>query len=1150
MNELQAYVDSLPSMLLEEEKKKLVKQWKIDNNWGEKKPEEVKVKLPFEKLKEDVGIVETVKTEGDAAGAGVEPIEVAVPADPTESTLGDGLSESTGFLNEVGLSDYNSIINNALGASVYEPGSQKAEEGLNELASKENGITLQQIIKDPSKDQYMGVPASEYQDMTLLSSGASSTEEAALADNKNLWNNRNLLSGMVRSAFSFQGVPLSQLNEDVPTFAFDVEERDQTEKQIRNRISKLELDMSKSIYNEETISSMQDEVSELQSQLTDDFGFENFNTINIPSAIDNRIKFARDEAKNAFLNEKNKDEFFSDIFKTGYQHLGYTEKKLSDLQNEYLTASESRKKEIKAEIETIDKELGLGGKLYDKNTGNVVGMDKASQSLIESYEKSEELAETTELDELNSMLLNSSFDLVGIAKDFQSLESTTRKEDLGVFSKKDKALIDYIAKNGKLPEKIHNIETSLTSNFGGKSRVAKAFNKAIDKYEIINRALQTNRNPLTAENNEIFNEVVDATLNIVGGDISTKRENANLFIDLIEASPLEIKDKNVLKEEWEKSNVQEIARGVPHLVQFVAEVGVTKKLSGNGIAKGVNWASKAFTQYYKGNKYIQAASKSVFSKAGIKGAIEAGEFGLTTALTNVAFDRDESVAGSAASGASMGFGGTLGRAFFKHLNKGFVRDMFKTPLYYLDKSSVYKSVMLQSQSAAGGATAYILGGMIMDPLNYEYHKLQDTFIQEWSKMFILGKLQRGLKTPYGGMQNVYRRYSDDMLKLQNLSYSSKKGADVLGLETSIIKTPEKTSNEQVEKAVQLKTQEVNKKLENKEITKEQADLELRQIQESKLAVENQIGINQAKIEIKLERESGQAPTVGQEYVTMSKLKNGEKLNDRDSRTLSELPPEIILQNMGVAASTGNVQQANVIINREAKIQKMLNGGNGFILTQDGFEAVKQGEYKALDPKLREETYQFLNKKFGLDAELSQLKDMKTSSMSVLELENYKKTIEEKEVELKKYQEGGETYDALQERLQEDALKKYEADIVKSKELAKTNVKGEVVESFTKDEFQKAYDASGLEVKDVKDTVAFTDPNNGNKFINREKALEIRDFSAGTHEDFHAVALDVFKDSKGNVTEEGITVIDNILSSLSPRQQKILKEEVDLKCLEV
>ena len=70
MNELQAYVDSLPSMLLEEEKKKLVKQWKIDNNWAEKKPEpvgagtvlkaeEVEVELPSEKLIETLLVATT-----------------------------------------------------------------------------------------------------------------------------------------------------------------------------------------------------------------------------------------------------------------------------------------------------------------------------------------------------------------------------------------------------------------------------------------------------------------------------------------------------------------------------------------------------------------------------------------------------------------------------------------------------------------------------------------------------------------------------------------------------------------------------------------------------------------------------------------------------------------------------------------------------------------------------------------------------------------------------------------------------------------------------------------------------------------------------------------------------------------------------------
>ena len=57
MNELQAYVDSLPSMLLEEEKKKLVKQWKIDNKWGEKKPEPVGTEtvLKAEEADEAVG---------------------------------------------------------------------------------------------------------------------------------------------------------------------------------------------------------------------------------------------------------------------------------------------------------------------------------------------------------------------------------------------------------------------------------------------------------------------------------------------------------------------------------------------------------------------------------------------------------------------------------------------------------------------------------------------------------------------------------------------------------------------------------------------------------------------------------------------------------------------------------------------------------------------------------------------------------------------------------------------------------------------------------------------------------------------------------------------------------------------------------------
>ena len=41
MNELEEYAASLPSPLNREARIKLIEQWKIDNNWGEEKPQPV-----------------------------------------------------------------------------------------------------------------------------------------------------------------------------------------------------------------------------------------------------------------------------------------------------------------------------------------------------------------------------------------------------------------------------------------------------------------------------------------------------------------------------------------------------------------------------------------------------------------------------------------------------------------------------------------------------------------------------------------------------------------------------------------------------------------------------------------------------------------------------------------------------------------------------------------------------------------------------------------------------------------------------------------------------------------------------------------------------------------------------------------------------
>ena len=75
MNELEEYAASLPAPLNRDARIKLIEQWKIDNNWEGEKPEPVgtgtvlkseDIVYGGEPVKE---ILETVKTEGDAAGA-------------------------------------------------------------------------------------------------------------------------------------------------------------------------------------------------------------------------------------------------------------------------------------------------------------------------------------------------------------------------------------------------------------------------------------------------------------------------------------------------------------------------------------------------------------------------------------------------------------------------------------------------------------------------------------------------------------------------------------------------------------------------------------------------------------------------------------------------------------------------------------------------------------------------------------------------------------------------------------------------------------------------------------------------------------------------------------------------------------------------
>ena len=89
MNELEEYAASLPSPLSREARIKLIEQWKIDNNWGEEKPQPAEdITYGGEAVEE---VLEAVKTEGDAAGAGVEPVKAEAPVN---TDYGGGIGSS------------------------------------------------------------------------------------------------------------------------------------------------------------------------------------------------------------------------------------------------------------------------------------------------------------------------------------------------------------------------------------------------------------------------------------------------------------------------------------------------------------------------------------------------------------------------------------------------------------------------------------------------------------------------------------------------------------------------------------------------------------------------------------------------------------------------------------------------------------------------------------------------------------------------------------------------------------------------------------------------------------------------------------------------------------------------------------------------
>jgi len=877
--------------------------------------------------------------------------------------------------------------------------------------------------------------------------------------------------------------------------------------------------------------------------------------LNLPLLRKAKTIQLREGARNKFNFENEK------ILEIGEGFLTEEELYFKELNEKYLNAEGEDKIKIGKEIEEIADDENFGKKLYDPNTGDLVDYEKANIETLDLFQQATNLAETSELDELTNGLASNYYEVNGLITDVLKMNDSLEKNPFSDFSGSSqggsKGLLGLGGVSFKLGAEISDDQLNLLKEFQktgvmpvglkklpGKHPLSNAFNKAFDKYLVVNKAIAINRDPLTTETGIGGEELIDASINMFGGDITTDNEARNLWVDGFQESGLEFVRPEDMPYNLERNIGQEAALTFPHLAEFAAEIFFTRKLTGNSLNKFAN-VVKSKSVNWKLLKNSPMASK-VF-KTTVDAVREGSEFGLATA----AFDDPSGFGESFVFGTALGYGNPIYRQASKWLNKGLTRKLFSPVTNKLMLSDIYRGTTTAVGSGFAGGATYQLAGIMTNPSQFfeDLRNNNTNFVKtqavETIKMVALGRLSKGIK----GLDGVKRAFMNDIVLLGSKgrsSASSKAASKFFGIENELIEKPQESSEKNITDAAIDKIQEVAESLENKEITEQEAKDKLKEIKDNEQSALNQLAVNVAYDVVKGEKAKNNnlLPTDAQMYVISDKLRKGEPLTEQESSQLYNLPKEAInalitKNNLNIDAGSSQAKTLDDIYVRNSFIQHQLNGG-GLFYTPRGISFSKPGEFNVpVNSKLRNETYEFLNKRMELDFSLAENQKLQKKE-NLLESEKIELKNKEKELktEIEDYANGGNKYEEIQKKIQEendkllieDTERKYNLPGGKSKKI--NNVQ----------DFQDAYDAWGLKPKNVKEEIAIINPITKESFINMDVAKKVRNINPETHEAVHKIGI-IPKDSKGLVTQDGIKLIDDVLENLSDNQRKILEEEV-------
>ena len=906
-------------------------------------------------------------------------------------------------------------------------------------------------------------------------------------------------------------------------------------------------------------------------EILEDTGGRGFIPIDINAASDYWLNNQVDNFY-ADLNSGEKISYQNKILNRGQYQLSEEEQNIRNaelkLRNK-LYKTEEEKEELENYLSS--KKEFYGTRLLDDD-GKLIDFDKAkTQNQIVS--EASELNETTDENVLKTNLAKANRKVVELAKvqlELNQIRANTPEislikrggrlkgsfvegmkllQDRNQLSESQLDMLNSVVKTGLIPEDYKYMS--------GSSRINDNFNEALQEYEVLNTSLQLNKNPLSVKNREYFKTFANAVSSnfqqygLKTPEIRTRKDGMSAFENVLRTNGYNEQDINYFSKNMENNFFESVIEGTTNLTFFAGELTIGRGLGAfssiNRLARAGRVASKSFLKGRGLQKFYGVADD------GFAAVVEAGEFGGLTAIKNLTLDQDESISRSAGFGFAMKFGGNQFLRFTKNLNKRLLDTQLITPVALVrDKSSV-AMFSRNIKSAFGGSSSFMIGSTITDPLGTYDRGLQDFFYnyaKEFTNMFFYGGMSRGLKTKGGSFKAAYDAIGNDFLGFSRFNRSAKKATSYFNLNANEVKDPSLEIDNKISDAVDKKLVEINKKLKEGTITEDQAAEQIIETEQAQTAIEGQVTSNRVSDLIKQQRAEQNYPSGTEIYRAMQKYSQGIKFNDRDSQVFEFMSPEAILKELGGSYSKENIRFIEELQDKELKIQRIMDGGaSSIVLTSGASDYIPPSTYKVArsNTKLRNEVYDFLNKKINLDLTLQRLQDQSTKDMAPLEKDALKKEIDSLTKELESHMEGGEAAIKIQEKIDAAAAtelsKQKRLDIQQETDAPLVTSKGEVTSEYlTNDKFVERLKQDGIEATPEDVAVTLSD---GTIVYNESKMKNIKDFSTNAHEKAgHAIFFDTFKDAEGLVTEDGIKFINDMLNILPTSIRDQVKAEVD------